>query len=112
MTIDRERLKQLVDKGWTLEAIGHEFDVSRQRIKQLVDKLGWTRADNRINPDKVIKATKPHYPGGITAYKKANGLCTYGGCMVPVSTKTLCAEHAEALRAKARKRKDKYALTS
>ena len=61
MTIDRERLKQLVDKGWTLEAIGHEFDVSRQRIKQLVDKHGWIRTDNRINPDKVIKEPKPYY---------------------------------------------------
>jgi len=104
VTIDRSKLKALVDRGLTLEAIGTEIGVSRQRVKQLVDRLGWVRVDQRVNPDKVIPVP-PRFPGGVAAHKRENNLCKTGGCFNPLHTRTLCGMHAERMRVNARAKK-------
>jgi hypothetical protein len=107
MTVDRAELKRLLElDNMSLHQIGQAFGVSRQRIKQLADYLGYLRTDQRVRPDKpefepVVYPWSEH-PQGMLQWKKDNAICQHSGCLVSISTKTLCRGHADAMAARAR----------
>ena len=107
MTVDRSELKRLLElDNMSLQEIGQAFGVSRQRIKQLADHLGYLRTDQRVRPDKPVPEPVVYpwsdHPGGMLQWKRDNAICQHSGCLVTVSTKTLCRMHADAMSAHAR----------
>ena len=101
MPVDREQLKNLVDDGLTLEAIGGRFGVSRQRIKVIVDKEGLKGKRAWPESQRVFQS----FPGGVAAYKQENQLCSVSGCLNPLATKRLCEDHRLRMQEYARNRK-------